>query len=115
MGSRKTRCRLLDRRPRGIVDRYARRRAGGPGGTGDAGRAGVDVAGGMIKICDALSPFAAQRRCETAPAFAGSYASPRAFRRALFSSDTKVSSLNSLRAFSPRMLRLACIERNGKS
>src|SRR5262249_49494396 len=39
------------------------------------------------------------------------HANPRAFKRAFFSSETNVSSLNSLRAFSPRMLRLPCMER----
>ena len=40
---------------------------------------------------------------------------PLAFNLAFFSGEIIVSSLNSLRAFSPRMFRFACWERNGRS
>jgi len=47
--------------------------------------------------------------------YAGTFWFCRALRRAFLSGDRMVSSLNSLRAFSPRMLRLACWLRNGRS
>ena len=53
-----------------------------------------------LQIADRLIPHAA---------------TPLAFSRAFFSGEISVSSLNSLRALSPRMFFFACSERNGRS